>query len=117
MSGSRIAEPQVQGAILRLLAGGQIWTNANIKHELGKTLPLSKADRATANFRPNEEKWYELVNNALSPSRSSSLVAQGYVETIKRGHHRLTDKGRSYLENIEAMAVAWENASAGGEAP
>ena len=109
MSGTRIAEPQVQGAILRLLATGQIWTNANIKHELGKTLPLSNADRETANFRPNEEKWFELVNNALSPSRNSSLVAQGYVETIKRGHHRLTVKGRAYLDNIEAMAVSWEN--------
>jgi len=103
---TRVAEPLVQGAILRLLAGGQVWTNADIKRHLETILPLSKADRATANFRPNEEKWHELVNNALSASRGNSLIAEGYIETVKRGHHRLTDKGRSHIQRLEIIAVA-----------
>lgn len=107
MGETRVAEPVVQGEILRLLAGGQVWTNADIKRELEKTLPLSKADRATANFRPNEEKWYELVNNALSASRGNSLIAQGFVETVERGHHRITDKGRAHLQLSELVRVGW----------
>lgn len=109
MSETRVSEPLVQGAILRLLAGGQIWTNAAIKRELEKTLPLSRADRVTANFRPNEEKWHELVNNALSASRGNSLIAEGSVETVERGHHRITDKGRNRLQYMDIIAVGAAN--------
>lgn len=105
MGETRVAEPLVRGAILRLLAGGRVWTNAGIKRELEKTLPLSEADRATANFRPNEEKWHELVNNALSASRGNSLTAEGHVETVERGHHRITDKGRIQLQYMEIITV------------
>jgi len=112
----RVTEPLIQQEILRLLAGGQVWTNARIKRELGKILPLSAADRATANCRANEEKWEELVNNALSPSRSNSLTAKGFVETIEWGHHRITGEGCKKLEDYDSFAAAFRKAMASPDA-
>ncbi len=111
----RVKEPQVQHAILSLLANGQIWTNARIKRELRKVLPLSPADLETANHRPNEAKWEELVNNALSPSRGNSLIAKGYVETVDRGHHRITDDGRRELKDCEELDACFRKAMASPE--
>lgn len=116
MNYTRVTEPQVQHEILRLLAGGQIWTNARLKRELGKVLPLSPADRATANCRHNEEKWEELVNNALSPSRSSSLTARRYVEAVERGLHRITDAGRKKLKDDDMFTAAFHKVMASPKA-
>ncbi|MGZ0071970.1 DUF3320 domain-containing protein [Sphingobium limneticum] len=87
----RMTEPQVQVAILGLLSDGQVWSNSDLKKALGNILPLSSADREPANFRPGEEKWEELVNNALSPSRGNSLHAKGSVKSAGRGLHVLAD--------------------------
>lgn len=86
---SRVTEADVQREILSLLADGRPWTNGALKRALADILPLSQADRAPANFRPNEEKWEELVNNALSPSRGNSLHAKGMVKSSGRGIHVL----------------------------
>jgi len=88
-SGSRVSEAQVQIEIVALMGDGRPWTNAQLKHALLAVLPLSPADRARANFRPNEEKWEELVNNALSASRSNSLHARGVIRSAGRGVHIL----------------------------
>lgn len=85
----RVTEPQVQEAILSLMSDGRTWSNAELKHALPERLPLSSADRERAAFRPNEEKWEELVNNALSPSRGNSLPARGLVVSRGRGLHQI----------------------------
>lgn len=92
-SSSRVTEADVQREILNLLADGRTWTNGDLKHALADILPLSTADRAPANFRPNEQKWEELVNNALSPSRGNSLHAKGLVISGGRGMHVLNSFG------------------------
>lgn len=86
---SRVTESEVQQAILKLLADGKPWTNGQLKSALKANLPLSPADRERANHRPNEEKWEELVNNALSPSRGNSLYGKDLIENVDRGVHRL----------------------------
>lgn len=86
---SRVTEGLVQREILHLLRDGKPWTNAEIKRALSESLPLSAADRAKANFRPNEEKWEELVNNALAAARGNSLHAKGLVRSGGRGVHVL----------------------------
>jgi hypothetical protein len=86
---SRVTESEVQQAILKLLADGKPWTNGQLKSALKAILPLSPADRERANPRPNEEKWEELVNNALSPSRGNSLYGKDLIENVDRGVHRL----------------------------
>ncbi len=86
---SRVTESEVQQAILKLLADGKSWTNGQLKSALKAILPLSPADRERANHRPNEEKWEELVNNALSPSRGNSLYGKDLIENVDRGVHRL----------------------------
>ena len=86
---SRVTESEVQQAILKLLADGKPWTNGQLKSALKAILPLSPADRERANHRPNEEKWEELVNNALSPSRGNSLYGKDLIENVDRGVHRL----------------------------
>lgn len=98
MVGNRIGEEQIRWEILRLTSDGKDWTNADLKKRLRLRLPLSADDKARANERPNEEKWEELVNNALSPSRPKSLTAQKKIETVSRGTHRITEKGRESLE-------------------
>lgn len=86
---TRVTEGQVQAEILQLMSDGQVWSNAQLKRTLPDHLPLSPADRETAAFRPHEEKWEELVNNALSPSRGNSLHSRGLVESRGRGLHQL----------------------------
>lgn len=85
----RVTESQVQEEILNLMSDGRTWSNAALKHALPERLPLSPADREQATFRPNEEKWEELVNNALSPARGNSLAARGLVVSRGRGLHQL----------------------------
>lgn len=92
---SRVSEGMVQREILNLLRDGNPWTNAEIKRALSATLPLSPADRAQANFRPNEEKWEELVNNALSAARGNSLHAKGLIRSGGRGIHVLAESGQT----------------------
>lgn len=109
MADARVGEPQVRTEILRLLSNDLILTNAQIKSRLRNVLPLSPDDKTRANHRPNEEKWEEIVNNALSPSRPNSLTAMGYVETPKRGHHRITPKGREELEKVNLWGEILSN--------
>ncbi len=88
-SASRVTESEVQTEILRLMSDGKSWTNGELKAALRNTLPLSSADRERASHRPNEEKWEELVNNALSPARGNSLYGKCLIENVDRGVHRL----------------------------
>lgn len=103
----RVTEDLIQQAMLRLMVGGRIWTNSRLKQALKIELSLSPADKARANHRPNEAKWEALVNNALSPERSNSLTKKGFVETVERGHHRITDEGRRELENLNRFSAAF----------
>jgi very-short-patch-repair endonuclease len=89
----RVTEADVQAAILQLLADGNVWTNAQLKQALSHLLPLSAGDRQRSASRPAEEKWEELVNNALTQSgRSNSLYARGLVSKVGLGRHQLADR-------------------------
>lgn len=89
----RITEAVVQAAILDEMSDGKVWTNAALKRALSEKLDLSLADRQRSTTRPNEEKWEELVNNALTRrGRSNSLYAKGLVENVGLGQHRLRKK-------------------------
>lgn len=91
-SRSRVTEADVQAAILRLLGDGEVWANADLKKALSNILDLSPADRARSPSRPNEEKWEELVNNALTRSgRSNSLYAKRLVTKVGFGRHQLAN--------------------------
>ncbi|AHE54201.1 AAA domain-containing protein [Sphingomonas sanxanigenens] len=94
----RTTEPEIQLAILYLMTDGAEWTNGELKRVLDESFPLTTGDRMQAAHRPNERKWEELVNNALSPSRSNSLTSRALVRTVSRGHHILTDEGRALIE-------------------
>ena len=86
-----MTESQVQVAILDLMSDNKVWSNGDLKKALVSILPLSEGDREQAKFRPGEEKWEELVNNALSPSRGNSLHAKGLVKSAGRGLHILAE--------------------------
>ena len=88
----RTTEAQIQEAILLLMSDGQIWTNAELKRRLPELVVLSAGDRQRSPSRPREEKWEELVNNALTRTgRSNSLYARGLVVNVCVGQHRRTD--------------------------
>lgn len=102
-SPQRVTESQVQAAIQDLMSDNRVWSNGDLKKALASILPLSAADREPAKFRPGEEKWEELVNNALSPSRGNSLHAKGLVKNAGRGLHVL-----AYAKLSEPWAKASE---------
>ncbi len=95
----RTAESEIRPEILDILMDGKIRSNAQLKKRIRETFSLMPGDKKRANERPNEEKWEELVNNALSPSRSNSLPATRLTEVVERGQHRITQEGREYVEN------------------
>lgn len=85
----RTTELQVQEAILQLMSDGKVWTNAQLKQRIPELLALTPGDRQRSPSRPREEKWEELVNNALTRiGRSNSLYARGLVENVGVGQHR-----------------------------
>lgn len=90
-------ELEIQFAILELMTNGKVWTNADLKSKLRSALPLTAEDKTASPTRPNEEVWENRVNNALSPSRASSLYRKGHVENAGRGAHRITDAGRRFI--------------------
>ena len=105
----RVGEAHVQTAILALLADGKAWTNAELKRRIPSVLSLSPADRVLSPTRPKEEKWEELVNNALSQSgRSNSLYAKGLVSKVGFGLHKLADPPTGSVE-VRAAQSAVEN--------
>ena len=88
----RTTEAQIQEAILQLMSDGQIWTNAELKHRIPALVALSAGDRQRSPSRPREQKWEELVNNALTRTgRSNSLYARGLVVNVGVGQHRRAD--------------------------
>lgn len=81
------------------MADGRVWTNGELKQKLAKALPWTAADLAASGPRPNEATWENRVNNALSPSRSSSLYGKCFVENVGRGEHRITAKGLRFISD------------------
>src|SRR3546814_17018172 len=82
-------EAQIQEAILQLMSDGQIWTNAELKQRIPGLVVRSAGDRQRSPSRPREEKWEELVNNALPRAGSNnSLPASGLLVPEGVGHHR-----------------------------
>jgi hypothetical protein len=93
-----VGELDIQHAVLELMKDRQVWSNAELKQRLARQLPWSAEDLASSLERPNERLWENRVNNALSPSRSSSLYGKGHVESGgSRGEHRITDLGYRYI--------------------
>ncbi|GGD60879.1 AAA family ATPase [Erythrobacter arachoides] len=87
---TRTTEREVQAAILDLMQDGNVWTNAGLKAAIPAILALTVGDREMSLTRPKEEKWEELVNNALSEhGRSNSLYARGLLSKVGHGQHRL----------------------------
>jgi hypothetical protein len=88
-----IGELEIQEEILKLMQDGREWSNAELKQRMRHALPWSEADLKPSKERPNEVFWEQRVNNALSPARSSSLYAKGYVDHGNdHGTHRITAK-------------------------
>jgi hypothetical protein len=91
--GGRTGEEQIQAAILHLMSDGEVWMNAELKRAIPTLVALSVGDRQRSPSRPREEKWEELVNNALTQTgRSNSLYAQGLVVNVGFGRHRLSNQ-------------------------
>ena len=107
---ARTEEQDFQYMILRVMEDGRIWTNARLKDVVGKAMELSSYDRARAAHRHNEAKYEQIVNNALSPSRKSSLYGQGALTNVSRGHHQINDVGRLLLANLRQQEATMDAA-------
>ncbi len=92
----KTSEMDIQFEILKLMQDRKVWTNASLKHCLGKVLNLTEADREVGE-RKNEALWENRVNNALGQARSSSLYAKGHVINAGHGEHQITEKGIKFI--------------------
>lgn len=92
-------ELTIQHAILALMKDGRVWTNGELKKRLTNLLPWTDAERAMSPSREQEPVWHNRINNALSPSRRSSLHGKGHVESAGHGQHRITDEGRRFISD------------------
>ena len=99
------SEIYIQHAILDLMKDGKVWTNAELKTKLSKSLPLTPADRAVG-ARKSEAVWENRVNNALGRARKSSLYGKGYVENYGHGQHKISSVGLAFInEEIDLDAI------------
>jgi hypothetical protein len=98
VAGDPTGELEIQFAILELMKDRRAWSNAELKARLGRILPLTPEDRSVG-VRTNEALWENRVNNALSPSRSSSLYAKGHVENCGHGLHRISENGLKFIND------------------
>lgn len=94
----KTSEMDIQRGILELMRDGEVWSNADLKTRLAQILPLTEADRGVG-ARAAEQLWENRVNNALGRARGNSLYAKKFVENEGLGRHRLTEKGRRYIED------------------
>jgi Mrr N-terminal domain len=85
-----VGEQEIQFAILELMKDGKIWSNADMKQRLRSQLAWSDHDKEGSPTR-NEFRWENRVNNALSPSRKSSLYGRGHVVNAGHGLHQITE--------------------------
>lgn len=99
MAGSTLLtdEMAIQHAILNLMKDGRVWTNGELKRRLAHALPWTKHELGRPKDRESEYRWENRINNALSPSRSSSLYGKGFVENVEHGRHRITAKGLAFI--------------------
>lgn len=91
-------ELEIQFAILELMKDSRIWENTDLKAHLARTLPLTPEDRSVGE-RTTESLWEQRINNALAPSRKSSLYAKGHVENCGHGLHRITPQGLKFIND------------------
>jgi restriction endonuclease Mrr len=106
----RFLEQDAHFLVLNVIRNGESWSNGSIKTALEKELDLSNEDRARANRRENEPKWYTIVNNCLQDGRG--LYKMGLVERVGRGEHRITAKGRDALaaheQNVQTLSAMFD---------
>ncbi len=91
-------ELSIQFAILELTKDQRIWTNADLKFRLRKSFDWSDEDLKVGS-RTSEYKWENRINNALSPSRKSSLYGKGFVENCGHGEHKITPDGIKFIND------------------
>jgi hypothetical protein len=94
---ANVGEFEIQQAILELMKDRCVWSNADLKHALRNALPWTEDDRKASKTRPNEFVWENRVNNALSPSRKSSLYGKNQVENTGHGLHKISVSGYSFI--------------------
>lgn len=97
MLSDRTTETEISEAVLQILAevpDGEAPLD-RIKELIPEFIKLTDADRAQSDTRPNEELWEQLVRNIVSHKETEgNYIAEGFLESPRRGWLRITDSGR-----------------------
>src|SRR5690606_34349451 len=96
----RLTSTQVRLLLLVPLSDTKIWHIDDLRKWLEDYVPLTAEDRKPYPGRPNEEIWYDTLDNALSPSRSTSLTATGKVKRVDAGYYQITKHGLEEADKI-----------------
>ena len=108
---SRLTSPQVRLLLLVPLSNNQVWHIDELRKWIESGVKLSDEDRRPYPDRPNEEVWYASIDNALSPARTTSLVAIGEVRQISKGLYQITDRGLEEAEKVKSYLAACNDGS------
>lgn len=94
---ARTTEAEISQVVLRILVdrpNGEA-EQSNIKEMIPQFIRLTQDDCAQSETRPNEEVWEQLVRNIVSHKEvEGNYIAEGYLESPRRGWLRITDAGR-----------------------
>ena len=97
----RVTENEVAFAACRVAAASSngVATFYRMKREIPNILPLSAADRAQSQTRPNEELWEQLIRNIKSHSDTEgNYIHEGYLAHVPRVGYQITPAGRQRIE-------------------
>jgi hypothetical protein len=98
---SGATKSDVEKPILRCLSSGSWKCAGEIKDFVARYGGLPSESKKSLKGRPAESQSNNAVQNALSPSRSTSLTGLGHVEHSDFYGYRITLSGRDYLAWLE----------------
>jgi Mrr N-terminal domain len=102
MTGKRSSEAEITKAVLQVLAetaNGELSTNQIVKR-VPKYINLTEGDMVGSETRQNEAVWEQIVRNIVSHRKvEGNAIAEGLLNIPSRGKMRITEAGRSHINN------------------
>jgi hypothetical protein len=102
----RTTEREISTAIMQIAAereDGYVTLN-ELREEIPKRINLTAGDKQPSQTRPGELLWEQLLRNVQSHHNSKgNFIHEGYLEHIKGGAYRITEKGREALGRYDLL--------------
>lgn len=75
-----------------------------LREEIPHRIKLTRGDMQQSETRPGEPMWHQILRNIKSHSENEkNAIRMGYLDYIKGGAYRITEKGREALRRYEDL--------------